>query len=215
MAQRPRQSSGSTTASQSGGATRRRGSELEEAILQAAWDVLVEQGYEGFTYEAIAARAQTSRPVLYRRWTQREALLQATLRYGWPEPVALADTGRLRTDAIAMMKHFGQSNRVEIITQVGAQLMAYFRETKTGFSDLRKMMLSPERAGRVATIVKRAVERGELAAMPTSPRVLTLPVDLVRHELLMTMRRVPDQTIIDIVDDIWLPLLHRTAAAQD
>ena len=48
--------------------TRRRGAELEQAILDAAWEQLIAEGYEHFTIDTVAARAQTSKPVLYRRW---------------------------------------------------------------------------------------------------------------------------------------------------
>ena len=35
---------------------------------------------------------------------------------------------------------------------------------------------------------------------------MTLPVDLVRHEMFMTMAAVPEQTTTEIVDDVFLPL---------
>ena len=47
-------------------ATRRRGTALEAALLEAAWDELSEVGYAALTMEGVAARARTSRAVLYR-----------------------------------------------------------------------------------------------------------------------------------------------------
>ncbi|TPX01055.1 helix-turn-helix transcriptional regulator, partial [Schumannella luteola] len=61
-------------------ATRRRGAELEDAILDAVWDEIAEKGYGGLTYEAVATRARTSRAVLYRRWPSREELVLAAIR---------------------------------------------------------------------------------------------------------------------------------------
>jgi AcrR family transcriptional regulator len=46
---------------------RRRGKALEDAVLDAAWSELLDAGYARFTMETVAARAHTSRPVLYRR----------------------------------------------------------------------------------------------------------------------------------------------------
>ncbi|WP_308218521.1 TetR-like C-terminal domain-containing protein, partial [Streptomyces hygroscopicus] len=68
---------------------------------------------------------------------------------------------------------------------------------------------SAPRAGPTAfeTIVTRAVERGELPDTPRSPRVVNLPFDLLRHDMLTTMRAVPDASIVEIVDEVWLPLL--------
>jgi AcrR family transcriptional regulator len=45
---------------------------LEQALLDAAWAQLVEQGYATFTMDAVAARAGTSRAVLYRRWSDKQ-----------------------------------------------------------------------------------------------------------------------------------------------
>src|ERR1700727_1770293 len=71
---------------------RRRGAELEGAILDAAWEQLIAEGYEHFTVDTVAARARTSKPVLYRRWKTREDLLRATVRHrGAADPPAIPD----------------------------------------------------------------------------------------------------------------------------
>src|ERR1700748_1321174 len=62
-------------------ATRRRGSALEEAILDAAWDVLETDGWNGFTFAGVAERAHSSKLVLYRRVAIREARMRVTLRW--------------------------------------------------------------------------------------------------------------------------------------
>ncbi|GAA2615137.1 TetR/AcrR family transcriptional regulator [Paractinoplanes durhamensis] len=189
--------------------SRRRGQELEDAILDAAWAVLDEHGYSGFTFEAIAARAGTSRPVLYRRWPQRTDLLLATLTKFWAgQPIPLPDTGNLREDAITLLRRAGVG-RARMITLLGTQLMDYFRETGTSFSDLREQLLPADRRrGGFETILARAVERGEVPDVPRSARVVNLPFDLVRHDMLMTLRPVPDESIIEIVDEVWLPLIR-------
>jgi hypothetical protein len=57
----------------------------------------------------------------------------------------------------------------------------------------------------MAEIVRRAVDRGELpGALPS--RVAALPFDLLRHELLMNLGRASEETIVDIVDTVFLPL---------
>jgi len=189
--------------------TRRRGAELEDAILDAAWEVLIGQGYPGFTYEAIAARAGTSRPVLYRRWPQRDDLLLATLtKFWWSQPIELPDTGALRDDAIGFLRN-ADSARAHVLTLISVQLMDYFRDTGSSLSELRDKVRDPSRPNSLETIVARAVERGEVPDRPRPARVVSLPFDLLRHEMLMTMRPVPDEVITGIVDDIWLPLLTR------
>ncbi|WQH18808.1 helix-turn-helix domain-containing protein [Lactiplantibacillus plantarum] len=48
--------------------TRRRGAELENAIYQAARDILNQDGLEQLTFANVAEQAGTSKPVIYRRW---------------------------------------------------------------------------------------------------------------------------------------------------
>jgi Transcriptional regulator len=186
-------------------ATRRRGTALEDAILDAGWEQLIEQGYAGFTFEAVAERAKTGKAALYRRWPDKESLLLAVLaHWGFGTPSEIAATGSLRQDVIALLRHanrFGDSIAALFSTVLGA----YFDETSTTLSQLRARLLG-DRALAMNLIIERAVARGELAATPPL-RVVTLPVDLLRHEFLMNLQRVPEETIIDIVDTVFLPLV--------
>src|SRR6188474_922947 len=85
-------------------AQRRRGTELEDAILRAAWDELTAVGYAGLTMEGVAARAQTGKQVLYRRWPNRVELVLSAVRHHWSSITDdLPDTGSLRGDVLALM----------------------------------------------------------------------------------------------------------------
>ena len=191
-----------------GAGTRRRGAALEDAILRAAWEVLVEHGYQGFTYEAVAARAGTSRPVLYRRWPGRDDLLLATIgRYRSTLTIEVPDTGDLRTDAIAFLRN-ADAGLTRMIALISVQLMDYFRDTGGNFTELRDSLRAPGEPTPLETIVARAVERGELPDVPRSARVVNLPFDLFRHDVLMTLRPLPDESITEIVDEVWLPLIR-------
>ena len=185
-------------------ATRRRGTKLEEAILDAGWEQLLAEGYDGFAFEAIAERAKTGKPVLYRRWPDKEALLLAVLAHqGFGVPVEVPDTGSLREDVLTLLRsanRAGDSAAGLFSTILGA----YFNETETTPAQLRARLLG-EGSVAMALVVQQAIERGEVpAALP--PRVVSLPSDLLRHEVLMNLSRVPEETIIDIVDTVFLPL---------
>lgn len=194
------------------GVTRRRGARLEGAILDAAWEVLNEHGYSGFTYESIAARAGTSRPVLYRRWARREDLLLATLARHW-QPIDVPDTGTLRGDAIGFLRN-ANSARARAVILMSVQLGEYFRAHGTSYDELREALRPPGLAPPFEQIVDRAVQRGELPRRPDSPRVVNLPFDLLRHEMLMTLGPVSDETVAEIVDRVWLPLLGTTTSSR-
>ncbi|MFG2004141.1 TetR-like C-terminal domain-containing protein [Spirillospora sp. NPDC048911] len=66
--------------------------------------------------------------------------------------------------------------------------------------------------GVMGTVLKRAAERGELASADLSPRVVTLPADLLRHEMLLTCQPLAETTLIEIVDDVFLPLIRAKTA---
>jgi AcrR family transcriptional regulator len=182
---------------------RRRGAALESAILDAGWDQLIDAGYERFTIESVAERASTGRSVLYRRWPTRRDLLQAVIRRrGEVDGISAPDTGSLRSDMLALLTAFSE-RRSGIIGLIAARLGAYY-DADGSPNELRTWFV-PEGPSLMNLIVERAVARGELAAVPPA-RILTLPVDLLRHELFMTMAVVPTRTITEIVDDVFLPL---------
>lgn len=73
--------------------------ELDDAILEAACDVLAAQGYRGFSFDAVAKAAGTTRPAIYRRWDKREDLLLAALDHVMRVHGADADVARILAGA--------------------------------------------------------------------------------------------------------------------
>jgi hypothetical protein len=56
-------------------------------------------------------------------------------------------------------------------------------------------------------VFRRAHERGELDLNTIPDAVLSMPFDLMRHDLLMTLKPVSDDRVKAIVDDLFLPLI--------
>jgi AcrR family transcriptional regulator len=190
-----------------GSQPRRRGATLERALLQAAWDELVAVGYANLTMEGVAARAGTSKAVLYRRWPGRPALVLAAMRQQAPLLSGeVPDTGTLRGDVLALLVRVSRR-----LSEVGPEIIHglltdYFRDAEL-FAHLYAEVLQVG-AGAMQTILRRAAERGEVRLDMISPRIATLPIDLARHELLVTRAPVPESVLVEIVDDILLPLIH-------
>jgi AcrR family transcriptional regulator len=184
---------------------RRRGAELETAILDAAWDQLKEHGYGSFTIDAVAQRAGTSKPVVYRRWADKHELLRATVRHASDRSErTVPDTGTLRGDLLALAEYSNQERLP--IAVVTAQLAGYFKESGTSPADLREVMLSGVRPT-LDTLLERAVARGEVDPDRLTPRIKDLPFALFRQEVIMTLRPVSQEVMAEIIDTIFLPLI--------
>jgi len=180
--------------------SRRRGAVLESALLQAAADELDAVGYAGFTMDGVAARAKTSRMVLYRRWPNRAQLVLAVMR-GRVTSISedVPDTGHLRDDVLALVRQVAGRYR-----QIGPDIVhGLLAEVPDLPTDVWQVF-----AGAMTTILDRAVDRGEIGRVRMTPRLLSVPADLVRHEMLLTRNSVPDAALVEIVEDIFLPLVH-------
>jgi AcrR family transcriptional regulator len=197
-----------------GVAKRRRGRELENALLDAAWAQLLSGGYAAFTFDAVAQRAGTSKSVIYRRWPSRQELVVAAVQHFVARSSRpIPDTGSLRGDVIAVLTQANES-RSAMAAVFSVQLGMYYQESGTTPAELRQQLLG-DRTLAMETVIDRALERGDITTAPLSPRIMALPFDLVRHEALMTLKAVPVETIIEIVDTLFLPLVNQGIRPQN
>ncbi|MCG2801679.1 MAG: TetR/AcrR family transcriptional regulator [Cellulomonas sp.] len=187
-------------------ARRRRGRELEDALLDAAWDEVVQLGYTAATYEGVAARAGTSRSVVYRRWpTKRELVLATVERRGARLALTVPDTGSLREDLVALLSEVNDG-RGQAMLVLGSYAGEFYRETGLTPDEVRDHWLG-ERTTGLAQVIDRAVARGDVDPARVTERTVRLASDLLRQEVLMTMRNVPLESIRAIVDEVVLPVL--------
>ncbi|TNB48667.1 TetR/AcrR family transcriptional regulator [Martelella lutilitoris] len=185
---------------------RRRGEALETAILEAAFDMLVEAGYGGMTMEAVAKRAGTSRPVLYRRWPNAAELTVAAMRHHLAaHPLEIPDTGNLRDDVMGLLRHIVE-RRTRLGALISVELSDFFRETNSSPAKLKTQIVSREQHV-MEVLLSRAIARGEIEDRAFRPRVISLPVDLLRNEMMMTLEPASERAVSEIVDEIFLPLV--------
>jgi AcrR family transcriptional regulator len=185
---------------------RRRGEELEAALLEAAWDELAEAGFPKLTMESVAARAKTGVAVLYRRWQNKDDLVLAAIKhYGTTRPVVIPDTGTLRGDMLALL-HAINDGRNSFTVVVSAAFAGLLSSSGLTPAEVRARIIG-DRPVWSHEIFRRARERGEIDLDKAPAAVLTMPFDLMRHDLLMTLKPVPTDRIAAIVDELFLPLV--------
>jgi AcrR family transcriptional regulator len=188
---------------------RRHGAELESALLAAAWDELVEAGYAHLTMETIAARARTSEAVLYRRWANKDQLVLAAIEnYRHANPVALPDTGDLRSDLLAELTAVSQARAAFFAIAAAAAFSGLLADTGLTPARARDKVMGDQPLPRVRIIYQRAHDRGEIDLERIPATVLAMPFDLVRHDLLMDLKPPRPARIQAIVDELFLPLVH-------
>ncbi|MFI7611040.1 TetR/AcrR family transcriptional regulator [Nonomuraea terrae] len=187
--------------------TRRRGAALEEAILRAAVEELTESGYAGLTMDKVAQRAGTNKNAIYRRWPNRLALGVAAYRR-LTTAVQPPDTGDLREDALELLR---RANR-----HWSSPLGAILRELMAAAGGAAEFLAQlPEQstdtmAATWLTVLGRAVARGEAAPEALHPRVATVAIVLLRNEFVVRgAPTAPDEVLVEIVDEVFLPLVRR------
>ncbi|GAA3530328.1 TetR/AcrR family transcriptional regulator [Amycolatopsis ultiminotia] len=192
----------------SGPVRRRYGKQLESALLAAGWDELVEVGYAHLTMESIAKRARTSEPVLYRRWANKDRLVLAAIEHHRrANPVAVPDTGALRSDLLAYLSAVSEALAGFFAIAAAAAFSGLLAETGLSPAQARDQVLDAQQRPAVRTVYQRAHDRGEIDLERIPPAVLDLPFDLVRHDLLMDLEPLRPARIRSIVDELVLPLL--------
>lgn len=91
-----------TTTVQTGPAGRPRDPRIDRAVLRAAEELVIEVGYADLTVGAIAERAGTTKPAIYRRWPGKAHLVhEAAFPDSAPGPAP--DDGPLRDDVRTMV----------------------------------------------------------------------------------------------------------------
>ncbi len=177
----------------------------DEAIYEAALELVAEVGYDRMSMDTLAARARVSKATIYRRWPGKLELVVAALKHRLvPPDSAQADTGSLRGDLIADLtraaEHLGG------VTGVLLCGLAQAAATDPELASTVSLELMADKAHLAEAMLARARARGELGPGVT-------PVLL--HELIsaLTLQRrlsggvLDHDYIVHIVDDVLLPVL--------
>jgi hypothetical protein len=128
-------------------------------------------------------------------------------------PVNIPNTGNVRGDLIALLQQFSKE-RALFAAFISLQMGEYFSETNSSLADLRASLLQGNHS-QLDVVLARGVERGEIDRSKLTPRIVSLPVDLLRHEVLMTFKPVPTAVLAEVVDDIFLPLVRKQPARKE
>jgi AcrR family transcriptional regulator len=183
-----------------------RGSAREQAILDAAMELVVEIGYDRITMDAVATRAQASKATMYRRWPGKAELIAEGLRRRCDgEAECLPDTGSLRGDLAAAVTQMAEG----LAGDQGALFLGLLEAIRDD-EVLRRLFQqqAARRSGEIsATVLSRAADRGEALRAVDGPLVIQLAFAQMFMTTLMTGEPPVAGVQRCLVDDILLPLL--------
>jgi AcrR family transcriptional regulator len=190
---------------------RRRDDVLMSAIREATRAELAEHGYPGVTFEGVARRAKTSKPVLYRRYRSRAHMVVDAMLLLPRQPVPASEAPSLREDLMTLLDAImARFDRIGIDT---------YRSLIADADDELLDTITAELAELADQTIYRALsdarERGEIGPGQIPDRAATALPALVRNELFFT-RDAPDkEALIDILDNVYLPLIHAVSHRSD
>jgi AcrR family transcriptional regulator len=85
------------------GAGRPRQPGVEEAVFEAALNLLASRDYRQITMQTLAERAGVSRTTIYRRWPTKAGVVAAAVSSLYLDQAEVPDTGSLSEDLVAML----------------------------------------------------------------------------------------------------------------
>lgn len=191
---------------------RRRGDALTAAIFQATLDELAEHGYAKLTMERVAERARASKASLYRRWPTRIELAMDAVYHALPDPTAPPDTGTLRGDVLASLRASADA----LAGPAGEAMRGLLSDVLRDQATTTQVRQHSQGTGRMVMgeIARRAAERGEIDPGVVTPRRLETGQALLRTYFLFNGVPIPDEIIVEIVDEVVLPLFGADPAAS-
>jgi AcrR family transcriptional regulator len=186
---------------------RRRGPELERAILDATLEQLGSVGWTGLTMEGVAARARTGKAAVYRRWPSKSELVADALRAALPGPQELPDRGSLREDLVQLCGRM----REAMYSPSGCALRAVLDECDRTEAErfiglIVGRVLEPGKR-MIGEVVRRGIERGEVRPDATGDLIVDVVPAIMMYRHKTAGAPLEESDIVDVVDQVMMPLL--------
>ncbi len=187
-------------------APRRRGEALHAAIYEATIRELTEVGYSQLTMEGVANRASASKGSLYRRWSSRAELVVDAVHNGGPYPLRMSDSGNVRDDILSFLGAFARVLNGPTGEAVRGLMAETLRDRELR-GIIRTRFIEPAHI-QLMEALRRGVVRGEVRPGALTPLVASVAPALLRQYLTLNDTPIPRSALVEIVDDVIMPLVR-------
>ncbi len=140
---------------------RQRSEEVDEAIISSTLAVIADRGIEGFSVEEVASRASVAKATIYRRYADRNELINSaleTLNDDLPAIDKQASTATVLVDMLEWVRT-SRTSGAELLPRIFAQA----KSNPQLFQLCHDRVILP-RWQRVQEALRLGIERGELSA---------------------------------------------------
>jgi AcrR family transcriptional regulator len=169
---------------------------VDAAILNATWQLLLEDGYSRMSIARVADTAGVGRPAIYRRFRDKSELVAAVIA-DKSARVPPVDTGSAREDLVA---HLEFARRRFTVLLAGT-LIVEERKHPELLRQFREGMIGP-RGEQIAASLERGKERGEVRkGLDSTLAVHALMGSFVFHS--MAVGRPAKGGSEHVVDMLW------------
>jgi AcrR family transcriptional regulator len=185
-------------------AGRPRDPQRDAAILDACTELLLRDGYDKLSMDAIATKAGVGKATVYRRWSSKATVVIDAFTRLKPALVPI-DTGSLTDDLDALRAAYCGSASGDSLRMIRGIAAALPRDADL-MEAFQSQFARPRRA-RIEHILERARERGELGAHVDIPFVAEVfPSMMFQHLILQGEPASPDY-VARVIDQVLRPLL--------
>ncbi|HEX9133030.1 MAG TPA: TetR/AcrR family transcriptional regulator [Ktedonobacteraceae bacterium] len=186
---------------------RPRSAQAHKAILDAALELLAQEGFQGLSIEDIAARAGVGKTTIYRRWSSKDDLVIDAI-HEIQVDLTTVDTGNFRNDLVILFKAANQGIMTHpLLPQLVLRLISEFQANPEIFQVFLTQLLIP-RIQRFIYMVEQAQARGEIRRdidWTLALELITGPIFihlLISHYLAPSMSSSDDKWIEQMIDAV-------------
>lgn len=182
---------------------RPRSAKAQKAILEAAMELLLDQGLQAMNMDELAERAGVSKATIYRWWPSKELLALDALATEWEiaGTRAARDSGSLRGDLLAQLRPWLRKLNARPFGRVIAGLLAQ-AQTDPEFATLYRDHFVRPRRDATRPLLLRAIDRGEVATGTDLEVTLDLLYGPIYHRLLHGHAPLNDRFVQQVVDGV-------------
>ncbi|MDT0125023.1 TetR/AcrR family transcriptional regulator [Paenibacillus sp. RRE4] len=175
---------------------RPRNMETQNAILAAAYELLLEDGFAAVTIEKIAERAQVSKATIYKWWPSKGAVMLDGYMSILTARLPVPDTGSVFKDVrihVGNLVQFLTSDEGKVITQIigeGQSDPILAEETRSRY-------IRPRRR-EAWEILEKGVKRGELKEVQNIGLYIDMIYGPMWYRMLVTGEPI-DETFVELL----------------